>query len=94
VANKDLKAGDELTIAFVDVTQHLEETAGEARRRRRWELARGWRFACTCDKCMSENIPAAAEGETEEAPVEEADQAEPELKDESKVEEIALKYDA
>ena len=26
----------------------------DARRRRRIELARGWRFACTCERCARE----------------------------------------
>ena len=41
-------------MAYVDVAQHEGETAEEARRRRRYELARGWRFKCECTLCMSE----------------------------------------
>jgi len=51
IALHDLKKGDELTMAYVDVTQRPGETVAEARRRRRQELARGWKFACECSKC-------------------------------------------
>lgn len=61
-AERDLKKGDELTIAFVDVTQHEGETALECRRRRRIELARGWRFACSCSRCEEELPPASGPG--------------------------------
>ncbi|KAI0053595.1 hypothetical protein FA95DRAFT_1552084, partial [Auriscalpium vulgare] len=72
IANRDLKAGDELTVAFVDVSKHDDESVVEGRRRRRMELARGWRFACTCARCEAE---APSEGDS--TPVQ---------KDESKVE--------
>ncbi|KAF8915423.1 hypothetical protein CPB85DRAFT_1433023 [Mucidula mucida] len=51
IANQSLKAGDELTVAFVDVAQREEESVEDCRRRRRMELARGWRFACDCARC-------------------------------------------
>jgi import receptor subunit TOM20 len=57
-----LKKGDEITVAYVDVSQHSGETVDEARRRRRMELVRGWRFACSCKRCAEEGL----EGETEE----------------------------
>jgi len=41
-------------MAYVDVTQHPGESAAEARRRRRQELARGWKFACECSKCAAD----------------------------------------
>lgn len=41
-------------MAYVDVTQHEGETAGEVRRRRRYELARGWRFKCECSRCEAD----------------------------------------
>lgn len=41
-------------MAYVDVSQHPDETPVEARRRRRIELARGWRFKCECPRCGSE----------------------------------------
>lgn len=43
-------------MAYVDVTQHEGESAEEARRRRRYELARGWRFKCECSKCTEETV--------------------------------------
>lgn len=54
MANTAIPAGTELTMAFVDVQQGPEETRLEARRRRRQELARGWRFACECERCLKE----------------------------------------
>ncbi|KAK0491362.1 hypothetical protein IW261DRAFT_1324136 [Armillaria novae-zelandiae] len=54
IADQDLKKGDEVTVAFVDVTQHEGESDVECRRRRRIELARGWKFACTCQRCSEE----------------------------------------
>ncbi|KAF9534112.1 hypothetical protein CPB83DRAFT_756005 [Crepidotus variabilis] len=96
IANRDLKAGDELTIAFVDVTPNEKvtvtedgelvtniETTAECRRRRRYELARGWRFACQCERCKEE-----AEGLTLE---EKGGASAEEEKDESKIEEVAKK---
>ncbi|KIM75022.1 hypothetical protein PILCRDRAFT_13960 [Piloderma croceum F 1598] len=76
VANRVLKKGDEITVSYVDSTQHAGETTTDARRRRRMELARGWRFACSCTRCQSELLdnPACADGE-------------PIQKDESKIEE-------
>ena len=38
IANRPIKKGDELTIAYVDVTQRPGESAEEARRRRRGQL--------------------------------------------------------
>lgn len=58
-AARDLKKGDELTVAFVDVAQREGETPVDCRRRRRMELARGWRFACSCARCEEEAPPAA-----------------------------------
>ncbi|EMD40854.1 hypothetical protein CERSUDRAFT_103234 [Gelatoporia subvermispora B] len=54
VATQPIKKGDEITMAYVDVSQHPDETPVEARRRRRIELARGWRFKCECTRCVSE----------------------------------------
>ncbi|KAI0034081.1 hypothetical protein K488DRAFT_46217 [Vararia minispora EC-137] len=71
-ARRSLKAGDELTVAYVDVTRHEGETVIEARRRRRTELARGWRFPCTCQRCAAEAPPNTTDSVT--------------LKDESKLE--------
>jgi import receptor subunit TOM20 len=54
IATKDLKKGDELSIAYVDVVQRPGESAAECRQRRRKELARGWKFACECSRCLKE----------------------------------------
>ncbi|KAG8719447.1 hypothetical protein FRC09_011118 [Ceratobasidium sp. 395] len=54
IASTDIPAGTELTMAYVDVNQGPSETRLEARRRRRQELARGWRFACECERCLKE----------------------------------------
>ncbi|KZS98039.1 SET domain-containing protein [Sistotremastrum niveocremeum HHB9708] len=54
VANRPIKKGEEITIAFVDVSQKHGETVIDARRRRRMELVRGWRFACECQRCTDE----------------------------------------
>lgn len=53
-------------MAWVDVSAPAGEDAGIARRRRRIELARGWRFKCECAKCVQETI-AEMEREQEEA---------------------------
>lgn len=78
-----MKKGDEITVSYVDVTQHPDETPIDARRRRRMELARGWRFACACTRCTSEAAenPASAEGEISR-------------KDESKTEESVIRVQA
>ncbi|KAF7352377.1 SET domain-containing protein [Mycena venus] len=54
IANKDLKKGDALSIAYVDVSQRPGESVVECRQRRRKELARGWKFACQCSRCLKE----------------------------------------
>ncbi|KAL0580513.1 mitochondrial import receptor subunit tom20 [Marasmius crinis-equi] len=54
VANRDMNQGEELTVSFVDSSTHDGESTVDARRRRRMELARGWRFACGCEKCVEE----------------------------------------
>jgi len=57
-------------MAYVDVAQRSGESITEARRRRRQELARGWKFACECSKCAADALvraeDPAAEG-TEDA---------------------------
>ncbi|KIK82048.1 hypothetical protein PAXRUDRAFT_14928 [Paxillus rubicundulus Ve08.2h10] len=79
IANRALKAGDELTVAYVDVTQHDGESAQDCRRRRRMELVRGWRFACTCSRCAEE---AGSGDTTEEQP-----------KDESRVSDVVMRVE-
>lgn len=87
MATKDLKKGDEVTVAYVDVERHggVEESVADARRRRRVELARGWRFACPCARCEEEGKELSKEEKGEEG-VEEG-------KDDSKVEESARKFE-
>ncbi|KIJ69854.1 hypothetical protein HYDPIDRAFT_184391 [Hydnomerulius pinastri MD-312] len=81
IANRALKAGDELTVAYVDVTRREGESAVECRRRRRMELARGWRFACPCSRC-AEEADSEAGSETESEP-----------KDESRVSEVVMRVE-
>lgn len=64
IANQDLKKGDEITIAYVDVTCHVNETVTEARRRRRAELVRGWRIPCMCARCEKEAPTMTSDGES------------------------------
>lgn len=90
-ATRDLKAGDELTMAYVDVSQHKSEGLLEARKRRRWELARGWRFACVCEQCMEDGRQAAAE-QTEGEKTEEVEE-EMVVRDESKEEAVVTKVE-
>ena len=71
-ATRDIKEGDDITVAYVDTTAQPDESIVDARRRRRMELARGWRFPCTCKRCHAE------------APTE-AEKHEEAIKDESKV---------
>ncbi|KAG1755368.1 hypothetical protein EDB19DRAFT_1891677 [Suillus lakei] len=56
MATHALQKGDEISVAYVDVSQHSEETLEVARRRRRMELVRGWRFACSCKRCAEEGL--------------------------------------
>ncbi|KAJ7639358.1 hypothetical protein FB45DRAFT_1024089 [Roridomyces roridus] len=58
IAIRDLKKGEELSVAYIDVNQHHDEgeTTSECRLRRRKELARGWRFACRCSRCAKEAV--------------------------------------
>lgn len=69
-------------MSYVDVTEREGETPEDSRRRRRQELARGWKFACTCDKCLTET-PAAVD--TENLGITE---------DESKLEEVVARVEA
>jgi len=81
VATRDIKAGDEITVSYIDTSVREDEDVVQARYRRRKELARGWRFACQCDRCVREAPPSSA-GEKEL-----------EIKDESKVEPIVSQID-
>ncbi|KAF8525317.1 hypothetical protein JB92DRAFT_2877469 [Gautieria morchelliformis] len=80
IANHALTKGEELTMAYVDVTQGSHESVHECRLRRRKELARGWRFACTCQRCILEGQQGSSTGEKNAA-------------DESKVEDVVHRYD-
>jgi import receptor subunit TOM20 len=77
-----------LAMAYVDVTQHVDESVVECRRRRRMELARGWRFACGCSRCAEE----ATAMTTEEAQAA-ATESEPK-EDESKMEASLERFEA
>ncbi|KAG9317313.1 hypothetical protein JVU11DRAFT_1511 [Chiua virens] len=79
IATRALKAGEAVTVAYVDVLQHDGENAQDCRRRRRMELARGWGFACTCSRCASEAGPG--------------DEADSEPEDKSKVSEAVLRLE-
>ncbi|KAJ7068737.1 hypothetical protein C8F01DRAFT_1119141 [Mycena amicta] len=57
IANRDLKKGEELSIAYVEVAQRSEESTLDCRLRRRKELVRGWKFACQCKRCAAEAGP-------------------------------------
>jgi import receptor subunit TOM20 len=81
VATRDIKAGDEITVSYVDASVRDDEDVVQARYRRRKELARGWRFACQCDRCIKEAPPPSFAGE------------ELQLKDGSKVEPIVSQID-
>ncbi|KIY73922.1 MAS20-domain-containing protein [Cylindrobasidium torrendii FP15055 ss-10] len=70
IAARDLKKGDELTISYVDPTLHEDETVEDGRRRRRAELARGWKFACSCERCVSEAPEGASIGGVDASKVE------------------------
>ncbi|KAH7916790.1 hypothetical protein BJ138DRAFT_1131771 [Hygrophoropsis aurantiaca] len=80
VAERAIKKGEEITVSYVDVTQHDGESVMEARRRRRIDLARGWRFACPCSRCIEENVDGAASDDGHS-------------KDESKVEEVVTRVE-
>jgi len=79
IANRALKAGDQVTVAYVDVTQHDDESTQDCRRRRRMELARGWGFACSCSRCASEAGPG--------------DEGDSQPKDKSKVSEVVSRLE-
>jgi import receptor subunit TOM20 len=82
VATRDIKAGDEITVSYVDSSVRDNEDVVQARYRRRKELARGWRFACQCDRCVREAPPPSS-----------TDEKELEIRDESKVEPIVSQID-
>jgi len=79
IATRPLKEGDQVTVAYVDITQRDDESVQDCRRRRRTELVRGWAFACTCSRCASEAGPS--------------DEADIEPKDKSKVSEVVSRLE-
>ncbi|KAJ4465203.1 hypothetical protein C8J55DRAFT_529205 [Lentinula edodes] len=81
IATRNLKAGEELTVAYVDVTQHEGESVVDCRRRRRMELARGWKFACLCERCEREGKELGVSSEDK-------------IKDQSKVEKSMARFEA
>ncbi|KAJ3879541.1 hypothetical protein F5051DRAFT_198076 [Lentinula edodes] len=81
VATRDLEAGEELTVAYVDVTQHEGESVVDCRKRRRMELARGWKFACPCERCEREGQEMGVISEDK-------------IKDQSKVEKSMERFEA
>ncbi|KAJ3863464.1 hypothetical protein EV359DRAFT_73593 [Lentinula novae-zelandiae] len=81
IATRDLEAGEELTVAYVDVTQHEGESVVDCRRRRRMELARGWKFACPCERCEREGQEMGVISEDK-------------IKDQSKVEKSMERFEA
>ena len=81
IATKDIKKGEELSVSYVDVSQGNGESVPDARRRRRMEIARGWRMACPCERC------------SEEAPADEAINGSPEIVDGSTIEEAARRFE-
>ena len=50
-------------MSYVDVSQREGESVGEARKRRRTALARGWKFACACTKCEAEKATLGSDAE-------------------------------
>lgn len=71
-------------MSYVDASQHEGETTDDARRRRRHELARGWRFKCECTRCVAEETAGEGEGNAEDLGVE---------KDESRVEAVVSRVE-
>jgi import receptor subunit TOM20 len=84
IANCDLKKGDEITVAYVDVSQGANESPEEARKRRREELNRGWRFTCSCSRCTLEEV-----GKSEGADNDDSSSQ----RDESKVEDVVTRIE-
>jgi len=62
IACQNISKGDELTMAYVDVKGPPDSDPLTTRRARRHALARGWRFACTCTRCLAD-APTGTTGE-------------------------------
>ncbi|KIJ56604.1 hypothetical protein M422DRAFT_773393 [Sphaerobolus stellatus SS14] len=67
MAKKPIKAGEELNMAYVDVSQREGEPLQVARLRRRTALAAGWGIVCTCKRCVEE-APTSQENKPSELP--------------------------
>ncbi len=51
-ATRDIKAGEELCISYIDVSDPVEKHCEE--------LARDWYFTCLCHRCENERVTAGA----------------------------------
>jgi len=56
VANRAISSGEELTISYTCGRGDGDDSPEEARRKRRVKLARGWRFACECERCSGKKV--------------------------------------
>ncbi|KAL5530712.1 TOM20 [Sanghuangporus sanghuang] len=54
VALRDIEEGEELSMAYVDVSQRTDESPAAAYARRRAALSQGWRFLCACARCVED----------------------------------------
>ena len=54
-------------MAWVAVAPAAGESAADGRRRRRVELARGWRFKCECARCLGEALEDVAREDEDRA---------------------------
>ncbi|KLO18058.1 MAS20-domain-containing protein [Schizopora paradoxa] len=77
IATRDIKQGEELTMAYVDVSQRSDESVDVARRRRRSELAKGWKFGCKCLRCEEELKVSEVSADEEKLEVGEGAKLEP-----------------
>lgn len=63
VAAQDIKAGEEITVSYVDTKKRSKDkNLADARKHRRLELARGWGFACDCTRCAEEASNMSSDG--------------------------------
>ena len=61
IAERDTEAGEELSMSYVDVSVHENESPSEALARRQAELSRGWKINCTCSKCSEGSVVPQSE---------------------------------
>ena len=69
VALRDIEEGEELTMAYVGVSTRPDESPAEAFARRRTEISRGWKFACTCTKCEEDKKVLGLEDSEDKEPL-------------------------